>query len=222
MLTKITDGLHTITTPLVFLGMHLGTRMTVVTLPDRSLLVHSPIAPTPELRKEIDALGEVSTIVAPNHYHNLFAGTFHDAYPRARLVGPRELAKKRPDLRFAAHFGDAGALPDGVVGMPVPSMLHETVLHVPHLRTLVSADLVENFETSDHMPTRMYLKVSGIHGKPGLAKPLWPMFLDRRAARAAIDRILELDFDRLTLAHGAIIERNARDVVRATYPFLGR
>lgn len=220
MLSRLDDGLHAAAVPHQMLGLHLGTRMTVVTLPDRSLLVHSPIAPSPALRAAVDALGEVSVIVAPNLYHHVHAGAFAAAYPRATLVGPRALARKRPDLRFGAHFGDAGALPEAVTPVHVPSMLDETVLYLPHLRTIVCADLTENFDSSDHLPTRLYLKASGIHGTPGIARPLRALFRDRAGARRAIDAILAFDFERVVLAHGRIVEAGGRDVVRATYAWL--
>jgi Domain of unknown function (DUF4336) len=43
--------------PLSFLGLRIGTRMTVVRLASGDLWVHSPIALTPELRAAVDALG---------------------------------------------------------------------------------------------------------------------------------------------------------------------
>lgn len=222
MLTRITEGLHVVAIPHTMLGLHLGTRMTVVTLPDGSLLVHSPIAPTPALRAAIDALGEVSTIVAPNLYHHVYAGAFEEAYPKAKFVGPRALRKKRPDLRFDASFGEPGALPAGVTAVHVPSMLDESVLYVPHLRTLVCADLTENFgaDAVTHLPTRLYLKGSGILGTPGVARPLRALFRDRRGCRRAIDEILGFDFDRVTLAHGRIVETGGPEIVRASYDWL--
>ena len=220
MLTRIAPDLSAVAIPHQMLGLHLGTRMTVVTLPDRSLLVHSPIAPTPALRKELDALGEVRVIVAPNVYHHVYAGAFHDAYPKATLVGPRALHRKRPDLRLAPFLGEPGALPDGIVPVHVPSMLDETVLYVPHLRTIVSADLAENFVTVDHFPTRLYLKASGVLGKTGVPLPLHAAFLDRKGARRAIDEILSLDFDRLMFAHGAFLESGGREILRGAYAWL--
>lgn len=218
MLTALTPDLHVLHRPdHAFLGMRLGTRMTVVRLPDRSLLVHSPVEPSAEVRAAIDALGEVSIVVAPNAYHHLFAGHFTAAYPKAKLVGAKALRKRRPDLRFAQTLDEKGALPEGVVGVYVPSMLDETVLYLPHLRTLVCADLTENFsDVMDHLPTRLYLKAAGIFGKPGVARPLRPLF-DKKGTLRAIDEITSFDFDRVTLTHGRVIESDGRRIVRESY-----
>jgi len=48
-----------------FLGLELGTRMTVVRLAGDELLVHSPVALDPHTRAELDRLGRVAYVVAP-------------------------------------------------------------------------------------------------------------------------------------------------------------
>ena len=60
--------------PLRFLGLEMGARMTVIRLPDGKLLLHSPIAPTAELVREVEALGPVAYLIAPNKFHHLFVG----------------------------------------------------------------------------------------------------------------------------------------------------
>ncbi|MCG7533934.1 DUF4336 domain-containing protein [Pseudoalteromonas sp. OOF1S-7] len=52
--------------------MPFTTRMTIVRLPCGGLWVHSPICLTPGLREQVDALGPVTYLVAPNHLHHLF------------------------------------------------------------------------------------------------------------------------------------------------------
>jgi hypothetical protein len=48
-IARLDEGLWVAAAPLSFLGLHLGTRMTVVRLAGGELWVHSPIAATPEL-----------------------------------------------------------------------------------------------------------------------------------------------------------------------------
>jgi hypothetical protein len=162
-------------------------------------------------------------VVAPNLYHHMYAGPCLDAWPGARLHGAPGLARKRRDLHFESELGDAPppAWADDLDQTLIRgTLLHETVFLHRASRTLVSSDLVENFATSDHWPTRVYLKLAGIHGRPGLSRMLRLLFRDRRAARAGIDRVLAWDFDRIVLAHGDVIERGGKDVLRATYTWL--
>lgn len=220
---KLANNLWVMAAPQSFLGLHLGTRMTVVRLQDGSLLVHSPIALTPDLRAEVDALGPVHHLVAPNQGHHLYAGEWQRAYPGALLHAAVGLAKRRKDLaidhelRGEAHVAWRNDLDTTFLD---GTMLNETVfLHRPS-RSLIVADVIENFETSPHWPTRMYLKVCGIHGKPGLSRGLRPIFRDRRRARRSIDEILSWDFDRILLAHGDIIGTGGKDALRETYTWL--
>ena len=80
--------------------------MTIVRRPDGGLVVHSPIALDDAMRGEVDAIGPVRCVIAPNLYHHLHAGTWAAAFPEARLVGPEGLEKKREDLQLAAFLED--------------------------------------------------------------------------------------------------------------------
>ena len=66
-------------TPLRFLGLEVGARMTVVRLPDGGLWLHSPVRAAPELVREVQALGPVTCLVAPNKLHHLFVGEWQQA-----------------------------------------------------------------------------------------------------------------------------------------------
>ena len=92
--------------PQRFWGLEVGTRMTVIRLDDGSLLLHSPVALDARLRRELDALGPVRFVVAPNRVHHLYAGKVADVYAESRLwIGPG-LETKRPDLKYVAVLGD--------------------------------------------------------------------------------------------------------------------
>jgi hypothetical protein len=223
MLDALVDDIYTTTAPQTFFGLHVGTRCTVVRLPSGGLWVHSPTPLTDGLRADVDALGTVEHIVAPNVYHHLYAGEWTAAWPGAALHAPEALAKKRRDLAVTSTLSET--LDPGWGGVLRPSsidgsMMHETVfLHEP-TRTLISSDLLENFETSDHTLTRWYLKAAGIHGKPGWSRILRVVYRDRRAARASIDRICEQRPERLVVAHGEVVERDAVDVIRKAFEWL--
>src|SRR5258705_2825686 len=89
-----------------FYGLEVGTRMTVIRLADGSLLLHSPVRLDDDLRRELDAVGRVAFVVAPNRVHHLYAGKVADSYPQARLWIAPGLERKRPDLRYVAVLED--------------------------------------------------------------------------------------------------------------------
>jgi hypothetical protein len=222
MLVSHADGLWSAWQDHTMLGMHIGSRMSIVRLADDSLLLHSPIGLRPELRKEIDALGEVRHIVCPNLFHHVYAKPWIEAYPKAEVHAPAEMRKKRPDLRIDAELGKPHAdwksslIPIHIDGC----QLDETVFVHPASRTIVSVDLVENFKTHDHWPTRMYLKASGVYGQVGWSRLLRWLYRDHGAARRSVDLLLDHDVDRIILAHGDVIESGAKDALHQTFQFL--
>lgn len=62
-----------------------STRMTVIRLPDGGLFLHSPIRLDDGLRAELDALGTVRAVVAPNKAHHLYVGDYRVPYTKARF-----------------------------------------------------------------------------------------------------------------------------------------
>ena len=205
------------------MGLRIGTRMTLVRLAGGGLLLHSALPLTEARRRDVDSLGVLTHLVAPNAFHHRFAAEWANTYPNAIVHGPVELRKKSPGLRLDRLLSVppdvdwSGTLePLTIEG----SMLKETVfVHTPS-RTLISSDLVENQNQVDHFPTRLYLRLSGVYQCVGWPRPLRFLYRDKAAARRSIDELLERDFDRLIIAHGDVIERDAKAALRSGLKFL--
>jgi len=223
VLNPIAEDVWALARPQSFLGLQLGTRMTVVRLSDGGLFVHSPVASDDALRGALDDLGPVRHIVAPNLYHHLHAGPFAAAYPDAHLHGAPGLAKKREDLQFASLLGaepDPGWAAD-LHQVPIRgSLFGETVFFHKRSRTLVVTDLVENFSHSHHWPTRTFLRMTGVYGRPGAARQHRLAYRDKAAGRVALDRVLAWDFERILPCHGDPITLDATAVLRDSFAWL--
>jgi len=222
-LVRHAEGLWTAAGPQRFYGLHLGTRMTVLRLPDGGLWLHSVIAMDDALARQIEALGPVRHLVVPNLYHHLHAASALRRWPAARVHAPGQLARKRPDLRIDSTLGEEPEAGWGGALRPIHvdgSILDETVfVHVP-TGTLICSDLVENFESNPHLPTRLYLRAAGLRGQVAFSRLLRPVYRDRRAARRSLERLLRLDFDRVVLAHGRVLESGGPAAVRGAYRWL--
>ena len=206
-----------------FLGLWLGTRMTVVRLPGGALWLHSVVAVDDLLADEIQALGPVRHIVLPNLYHHVYVSDAIGRWPAARVHAPAAMRRKRPELRIDAELSES---PDTEwCGEFVPvhidgSMLDETVfVHRPS-RSLVCADLIENFDSSPHLATRLYLKAAGLQDRVAFSRLLRPVYRDWRATRRSLERLLAVDFDRVVLTHGRVLERGGPAAVREAYRWL--
>ena len=222
-LERIDQGLWAAAAPTTFLGLHLGTRMTVVRLSGGGLFLHSVVPMTGPLRAEVEALGPVAHIVLPDLYHHLHVGPWSLAFPGARIHAPPGMARKRPDLRIDAELSEVPH-PDWARDLRpffiAGCRLRETVFLHPATRTLIVSDLVENFHRMDHGPTRLYLKAAGFYGRAGFSRFLRPVYGDRPRARASLERLLAEDFERIVLCHGENLEKGGREALRLTYAWL--
>lgn len=224
-LRPFTPNIHVASAPVSILGMRLTSTMTIVRLADDALLVHSPIALTPQLRAAVEQLGRVAHLFAPNLYHHLRLGEWSAAFPHARIHAPAGLARKRPDLRIdrahdagtpePAFFGDLDEVHiDGF-------RLEETVLVERASGTAIVADLVHAVGRPTQPWARLYTTAMGFYDRVALSRVIrWTAFSDRKAARRSLDALLALPFDRVIVGHGQALDAGAREAIAAAYAWL--
>ncbi len=225
MLRQLASDLWVTERPQSFLGVQVGTRMTVARLADGGLFVHSPVALDADTRRDLDALGPVRLVVAPNRFHHLYVGPYGAAYPQARLLAAPGLPEKRCDLRFHGVLADAPAVVPGEVEQMVfaaMALMGEVVFWHRASRTLLLTDLAFNMRQTPSALTRTLLVLDGAWGRFAIGRLERLLFRDRAAARATVDRILAWDFDRVVVAHGDVVERDGQAVVRDAFAWLGK
>lgn len=218
------EGVWVHRAPVRILGTRLSTTMTLVRLPDGSLLVYSPVALTPSLRHAAEALGPVKHLYAPNLFHHRWLGEWAAAFPGARVHAPGGLREKRPELRIDRTIA---AEPEpafsGVIDeMPVNGCrLDETVVFVRPAKTLLVADLVHNVGQPEGAWTRLYTRTMGFYDRVALSRVLrWTAFADRSAARSSVDELLALPFERMIVGHGTPLTNAAQQALAAAYAWL--
>jgi hypothetical protein len=198
--------------------------MTVIRLASGRLLLHSPLPLDAALRAELDSLGPVSYVVAPNRVHHLYAGDVAKSYPEARLWIAPGLERKRPDLSYVGILDDEappewrGQLDQAFFrGRPYENevaFLHRAT------RSLIICDLAFNFGPTAPLTTRILMSAIFSYGRFGPTK-LDPLLIrDRAAARRSLERILAWDFDRVVLPHGDVLERGGNALLREGYAWL--
>jgi uncharacterized protein DUF4336 len=223
-LDPLAPDLWIATRPLPIAVGDIGARMTVLRVPDRALILHSPVRLDPALRESLDALGVVRWILAPSKAHHLFLRDAVSAFPGAALCGARGLPEKRRDLRFdhvlegpPPRGWPSEILLQAVEGAP---LLNEVaLLHRPS-RTLVLTDLVFNVRPGPANRARLFHRLVGATGRFGPHRLVRLAIRDRAAARRSIDRILEWDFDRIVLSHGEVVATGGRALLEQAFAFL--
>lgn len=224
MLKQLAPDLWVSDQPFSILGVHIGTRMTVVRLGSSGLFIHAPVTLTPELQRELDDLGPVQAVVAPSAMHHLFIGDYMRAYPKAQFFAAEGVAKKRPELRFHGVLGDR---PEFLWGSDIDQIpirgtpkTNEVVFFHRASRTLLVTDWFFNFTHATSLWTRLYLRLTGGLGGPRQPRVIRPFITDKAAARESTDRILEWDFDRVIVCHGDVIETGGHAALREATAWL--
>jgi hypothetical protein len=223
-LRQITPDLWVADRPLKLAVGDIGTRMTIIRLNDGSLFLHSPVRLDAETRQALDAVGPVRWVIAPSKVHHFFVPDYAAAYPEARLYAAPGLPEKRTDVRFDAVLTDEppeawrGQIEQHVFG-GAPS-INEVVFFHPPTRTLILTDLAFNVATGNTAGARLFYWLVGAAGRFGPHRVVRLIIRDRHAARASVERILQWDFDRVTVTHGAVLETGGRERFATAFAFL--
>lgn len=233
MLRAIDRDLWVAEQPLRYFGLSIGTRMTVMRLVGSELAVISPIQVSDGLVGELNDLGAIAHIIAPNLYHYRFAAEFKAAYPAATFWATAGLRAKRPELAIDEVIAGESNSPWGGVerlffdgfktlGPSGPDPLDEWVFFHVASRTLILTDTAFCFDQSFPWVTQLVTKLGGGY------KSLSPSLLERLATtekdrvKASVEQVLRWDFDRVIVAHGSIVEQGGKPQFKRGYEqFLG-
>ncbi|MEG3849516.1 DUF4336 domain-containing protein [Microcoleus sp. herbarium19] len=234
MLREIDRDIWVAEQPFRYFGLSVGTRMTVIRLANRELAVISPIALNDTIASQLNELGTVKHIIAPNLYHYLFATNFKTFYPNGTFWAVPGLEVKKPDLAIDKIIkSDENTLSDGLqyvffegfrtIGLSGFDSLNECVFFHSASRTLILTDTAFHFDDSFPALTQFATRVLGGY------KSLSPSLLERIATlekekvKESVEKILGWDFERVIMAHGSIIEQNGKEKFKQGYEqFLGR
>lgn len=222
MLEPFAPELYVANGPTVsFFGFPYPTRMVVARLPDGEVWVWSPIALTPELADAVHGIGSVRYIVSPNKLHHLFLQEWTDHWPAARLYAPPGLARKKAALHFDAELGDEPSPQwkghiDQVVFRGSFAMDEVAFFHRDS-RTAIMGDLIQRFSDANVSGWKgIVMRLGGLVGDRGGTPRDWrASFLRHGPARAALQKVLGWNPERLVIAHGLCAQSGATEIIRA-------
>ena len=200
-------------------GLLLPIRMVIIRLPDGELLLHSPTQYSATLKEDLERLGPIKHLVAPNIGHWLFLRDWQRACPEVKTWAAPGLAA-RPQVR------KAGVRVDAELGEESPAAWAETLdqvlfqgpgfaevdfFHRPS-RTVILTDLALNVPPEALPPvSRVAARLLGItapHGRtPVYLRAV--LGLNRHHTHRAAARLVAMGPRRVIVAHGRSFERNA-------------
>src|SRR3982751_202372 len=230
-LSRVTDDIWVVDdAPISAAGLKLPVRMTVIRLSNGDLVLHSPVRYSPALRGELERLGTIRYLLAPNIAHWMFLPDWQRELPQAKTFAARGLAARRQvraaGLRIDRELGDV--TPEEwtadleTVAVDAP-MFCEIELFDKRSRTLILTDLVQNLDL-DHLSAtnEAAANLLGISGPDGKA-PVYLRLLLRlggRSVRAAAERLASLAPERVIFAHGDWFRTDGTERLRQSLRWL--
>lgn len=206
-------------------GVYLPCRMLIVRLESGALWIHSPVRLDDEVVAQINALGEVEALIAPNAFHHLFMASAQERWPKAKVWAPKALAAKRPDLRIDHYLeqGDEAAWasslePIAIDGLP---KLSEWTFWHSSTQTLIVTDLLFNVHHARGAMTKFVLTGLAAWGEPAQSRLLGSLIKDKAAANASAKRLMSKPIERVIMAHGEPIKANGHATLKAALTRMG-
>lgn len=203
------------------LGIELGNCMTVMQLSDKSLLLHSPNRFDERYCAELDAIGPVKHLVAPNLMHNLFFAQWQQRYPQATVYAPAGIKKVKFYVELQPNMieklelqWNADLALELVGGMP---RVNEIVFYHKPSKTLIFTDLAFNIRDSKSLRTRLAFTLYGCYGKFGPTRLIGLLIKDRERYDASIQRILAMDAKTIVVSHGELIRDQANELLKNAF-----
>ncbi|MGK2740103.1 DUF4336 domain-containing protein [Tepidicaulis sp. LMO-SS28] len=207
-------------------GFRYPLRMVVIRLAGGGLFIWSPLPLTEALRREVERLGPVEHLIAPNSLHHLSLAEWKRAYPQALLYAPPGLRDKRPDLAFDGDLESApmAAWAGEIDQVLVPGNLitAEVVFFHKKSGTVIFTDLIQQFPPGWFSGWRAIVaRLDLMTGEaPAVPRKFRLAFTGRRAAREAVAEILSWPIEKVLLAHGTPVRENGKEAVVRAFRWL--
>lgn len=212
-LTQLSDHCWIHTQSFAMQGVEMGTRSTLVAYAPEALLLIGPGPETREVASQIQALGTVKHVIAPNAFHHLYLKEAQRLFPEAQLWAPGAVAKKQPDLSLNRLQPESTYVWSDVLDTLSlkGTRLQEYVFFHQESKTLVLTDLLFNIVAPQGLKAHLVTAVMGTRGKLACSRLVKTLAIqDRALLRESLQQILQWDFQRIVMAHGACVEENAR------------
>jgi len=212
------------------MGIMFTTRMTIVKLANGSVWIESPVPVPFETLKRITELGPVKYLVAATPRHVWRLERWHTLFPAAQLwtSRPTPFTLKQGQLSLTGILGDVPQ-PDWAddfdqLAFQGNPLIEEVFFFHKESHTVILDDLFQIHPIVKGKPFRNALfKLEGVASPyGGVALDMKMSFTNRNLARQSLEKLLSWDFDKLIIAHGICIEKDAKPLLERAFRWLSR
>lgn len=224
MLIKLDKNVYVVNGVTQIIGSAMNIRMTIIRLPNGKLIVFDPIPLGITLTNEINSLGQIAFIIAPNNFHYLYISEWSRNYPEAKVLVAPGLPKRIKSMQqYTVISKDSmSELNDQFTWLLFDALpvLNEIILFHKTSRTLLITDLVFNIHKTNWSLLGIYIRFSGTFKKLGLTYLLKFMVKNKSNARVSVNKILSWDFEKIVMAHGNIIYKDGKKLFSIAFKWL--
>ena len=211
------------------MGVMFTTRMTVVKLCEWLTVGGFSCFCDPLKRsRRVTELGPLGYLVAATPRHVWRLAAWHTLFPEAQLWAPRPtpFTLKKGPLPYTGILGDeppqAWKNDFDQLAFRGNPLIEEVLFFHKLSRTVILDDLIQVHPRVEGKHFRNALfKLEGVvspHGGVGLDIRL--SFIRRNLARQSLQKLLSWDFDKLIIAHGPCVEKDAKAFVKRAFRWL--
>lgn len=195
--------------------MTLPVRTTVLKLSNGTIL----LSPGSKLTKEqLEQLGEVTDIVAPNLFHCAGIKLAAEVFPEARVWGPEGVREKKTQFSWTHILGKDKWIFENelthIVLEGAPGVQESVFIHTK-TETLYVTDLFFNLRNASGLGARIILGLFGTYRKFALSKFFKGFIKDREAFEVSLKKIFSHNFNRIVMAHGEVLENAHQAAIEA-------
>jgi hypothetical protein len=208
---KLTNDVALMRYPFRVFGIDFARNVTLIRVRDGRVVVHSTAPFTPADIDAIRKFGQPSWLVDATLMHDTFAKEGRAAFSDIPYLAPpgfSEITGIKTELLFPGPAEWAGQIDV----LPIDGLRKkEHVLFHRDSGTLIVCDLIFNFASDTRGWPRFFvrhvMRLPRLHGISGFFKML---ICDKAAFERSMTAVLDLDFDRMIVAHVEAVEKDAK------------
>jgi len=205
--------------PLRFFGLEIGRRVCLLQLTKGDLVVHSSAPFTEKEIEAITSLGPVRLVLDATTMHDTFSREAQSAFPELPYLVPEGFPANCTGPQ-AKPIEELDARTDGELQVKQINglrMLHEYACYHPRSRTLILCDLLVNLEDASGWTHWCMRYLLGVKTWPAFDRAFRLAVANREVFLASLCQLLEWDFDRVVVGHGAVIESDGKRHFREAF-----
>jgi hypothetical protein len=210
------------------MGIWFTTRMTIVKLSNGTLWINSPVPTSFDILRQISKLGSVKYLVAATPRHVWRLDSWHTLFPEAQMWVTRKTAYTlaKGKLSFTGFlkdelFEDWKEDLDQVLFKGSSSIEEGFFFHKPS-NTLILDDMIQIHSREPGQPfLNALMNLDGVAAPfGGVGIDIRLSFGDKKLAQKSLEKVLAWNFDKLIMAHGPCIIKDAKSIVERAFGWL--